>query len=314
MNINHKALVKGTLSSDAFVMVNKKLALRLGFLEAGLLGELVSRHGLVESKYEFFEDGKNGDWFYYTQKTCEEQLGMKRTQYENAIKLLEKENIISHKRVGNPYRKYYLIHWDRIVELQNAAPPESGSSKPTTNNSEPKKAEKPHHDQYVGNLHTGLQETNILDCMKPTSFLTNNNNYIKPSNNKDSKPLTLSEEIYQLNLPLNLRKKLETFREQILGLNFDICELERFYNKFEWIKENCPKEEFDYLDQWDIESIIIYIFKNKIQVEKTTYGLLKEIAHSRLFYKKESALGSSTYDLQSHPFHYDWLNAEHPTS
>ena len=329
MEINSKMLAKTILSSKNWVQVNKVVARKIGFLEAGLLGEIIAIQGKTEEEGNFFKNGADGEWFYITQPYIEKHLGIKRTPFDSAIKKYLKYNLMIQKKKGVPSKNYYLLNWDNIIKLASEPTLPTGCGKPTTKDEEPKEVpkevpteqpkevpieiEKPLEIQPVENQHPRMLKTTNQGCRFSTPIILSNKTYTKRLN-KNPKPLTLSEEIYSLSIPLNIKKILEKNREQILGLNFDICELERFYKKFEWIKENCTKDELEYLDQWDVESIVHHIFSKKIIVTKTTYGLLKETALARLHYKKENALGSTTFSEQNMPFDYDWLNEEHPTS
>lgn len=124
---------------------------------------------------------------------------------------------------------------------------------------------------------------------------------------ENSIPYTPNDDIYNLHLPMNVRKVIEGNREKINPLNIDILEIERFYNTFSWVKENAPMDELDYINQWDFEAMLGYIFRKNIKVQLTTYGLLKEIAFTRIFYKKENAeIIEKVNEPTGHMF-YNWL-------
>jgi hypothetical protein len=127
----------------------------------------------------------------------------------------------------------------------------------------------------------------------PVVSNTNENNKKESNTNyiiNNPKPYTLSEQIENLALPMTIKKMVEGNREKILKLNLDLLEIERFYNTFEWIKPLATKDEIDYLNQWEFERIIYYIFKENIEVEKTTYGMLKQLVYTKLHFKRENAL------------------------
>ena len=116
--MNYQNLVLGTLSNDAFVLVNKKLAKKVGFIEAGLLGELIATYKIVRegvNDYSFFKDGLEGDWFYLTQPTVEKRLGILRREHDTAIKKLVKNGVIQKKQKGIPAKGYYLLNWEKIA-------------------------------------------------------------------------------------------------------------------------------------------------------------------------------------------------------
>jgi DNA-binding Lrp family transcriptional regulator len=175
--MNYKNYVIGTLSQDAFVMVNKNLARKIGFVEAGLLAELIFTHKYAEQQKWFFEDGSKGDWFYLTQAKVQEELGIKRTEHENAIKKLVKFGIILKKKMGLPSKNYYLINWKVIVDIVDSVdnsgetPPEPA---PQTDCRKPA-------NKSGGNLRTRVEETCELDSRKPTSIHINKNDLEKES-------------------------------------------------------------------------------------------------------------------------------------
>lgn len=115
---------------------------------------------------------------------------------------------------------------------------------------------------------------------------------IQTNKTLNPKPLTLSEQIENLALPIPIKKLVEGNREKILKLNLDLSEIEKFYNTFEWIDPLASKDDIEHLNQWEFESIIYYIFKENVAVEKTTYGMLKQMAYTKLHFKRENALNS----------------------
>jgi hypothetical protein len=114
---NAENLILGTLSQDSFVMVNKKLSRKLGFIEAGILGEMLFIYRSCKESNSFYDNGKQGNWFYITQPYIEKNLGIKRRMFDTAIKNLLKFGIFEQKKLGLPAKNHYLINWDRIVEV-----------------------------------------------------------------------------------------------------------------------------------------------------------------------------------------------------
>lgn len=118
-------MVQGILSKDAFVMVNKRLARFAGFVEAGILGEMIATHGMCENKipmsngkhYDFFKGGQDGEWFYLTQPAIEANLGIKRRQHDKAIENLIELNLIQKEQKGLPAKSHYLINFDLIFDI-----------------------------------------------------------------------------------------------------------------------------------------------------------------------------------------------------
>lgn len=179
--MNYKALVIGTLSQDSFVSVNKRLAKRLGFVEAGLLAELIFTHKGVAQNQAFFDEGKQGEWFFLTQAKVEEELGIKRREHENAIKKLVAAEVIYKKQMGLPAKSYYVINWRKIVDIvdnSDETPPEPAPQSDCT-----KRTNKDER-----NVQTGMDETYKQESTKGTSIHINKKKLeekeIKKINNK----------------------------------------------------------------------------------------------------------------------------------
>ena len=115
--INYENLAIGTLSNDAFAMVNKKLAREIGFVEAGLLSEIISTYRYVKENYDFSEGGEKGPWFYLLVETVTERIGMSKDIQLTAVKNLVKSGVIESKRMGLPASRHFLINWEKIVEI-----------------------------------------------------------------------------------------------------------------------------------------------------------------------------------------------------
>lgn len=161
--MNYKALVIGTLSQDSFVSVNKKLAKQLGFVEAGLLSELIFTYKGVRENKAFFDEGKQGEWFYLTQAKVEEQLGLKRREHENAVKNLAAASVIFKKKMGLPAKSYYLINWEKIGELLSEEAPEPAPQSDCTKRT----------NKDGRNVQTGLDETYKQDSTECTTIHIN---------------------------------------------------------------------------------------------------------------------------------------------
>lgn len=228
--MNFENYVIGTLSQDAFVMVNKKLAKQLGFVEAGLLAELIFTHKQAKQENAFFEQGEKGPWFYLTQAKVEERLGMKRREHETAIKNLAKDLVIKKKRMGLPAKNYYQINWEKIVEKLEENDPEP--------------APLPHCTKRTikegRNVQTGLDETYNQDRTKHPFIHINKKNLEKQDIKTSNKNLVNKE---LNNLSKNSLSKLDLT---------DIAN--EFYSEFavgRWGK----KQWFNLIDQYTTEII-----------------------------------------------------------
>lgn len=120
-----EAVVINILGDDSFVLVNKKLSVRLGFVEAGLLGEMISWYKYCKKEKKFFKGGEKGPWFYLTQPYVEANIGIRRDGFDSAVKKLVAEKIVIKKRMGLPAKNYYQLNWDKIVEFLADEPVET---------------------------------------------------------------------------------------------------------------------------------------------------------------------------------------------
>lgn len=103
---------------------------------------------------------------------------------------------------------------------------------------------------------------------------------------KDLKPKTLNleQKISELRLPNILIDNLQAFRSKVEGLNFNIYDLERFYLQSRMVKDYAESHE-PFLNQYDMDRMLKYIFREEIEIQKTTYGLLKNLSNAFLYNK-----------------------------
>ncbi len=170
-----KNLVRGVISTDAFVQVNKKISRRIGFIEAGILGELIATHRWAEQENRFFENGEKGEWFYLTQPTIEQRFGIKRREHDTAIKNLVKFKVIEKKRLGVPAKSFYMLIWENIEEILYKSDDEPLIQSDCTKRT----------NKDVQNVQTRVDETYKLDVTKRIPIKKNYKNNIIKTNNKN---------------------------------------------------------------------------------------------------------------------------------
>ena len=100
------------LRADGSIVVNKKLARKIGLNEAVILSELISRFKWHQSKGE-----DKSDWFYCTKDTLEEQTSLNRYYQDKAINSLKELGLIDKKTTGMPARRYFKIITKKVLEL-----------------------------------------------------------------------------------------------------------------------------------------------------------------------------------------------------
>ena len=104
--------MKHLLSSTAFLIVNKRLAKRVGLKAAVLLADLIS-------KEQYFIDNQNliEGYFYNTETNIFKDTTLSPYQQRKALKTLKKENLIETKRMGVPAKIYYKINEELVVKF-----------------------------------------------------------------------------------------------------------------------------------------------------------------------------------------------------
>lgn len=165
------------LGQDAFWMINKDLAKKVGIEAALILSDLIS-------KYEYFEglgqlkkyDGES--YFYYTTESIKEETTLGRRSQDAGIKILIEKCLIKTLVKGTPAKKHFTILEDNILKLL-IEKDVSECTNSTNNNSQ--------------SVQTGLYETDKLECTKRTNSNKNRlnriNKDIKESDSKNHTPL-----------------------------------------------------------------------------------------------------------------------------
>ena len=102
--------MKNLLSSTAFLVVNKRLAKRVGLKEAILLADLIS-------KEQYFIDNQtiNDGWFFNTSNNIERDTTLTNYQQKKAIKNLEKFEFIQTELKGMPATLHFKILENKIL-------------------------------------------------------------------------------------------------------------------------------------------------------------------------------------------------------
>ena len=102
------------IGSRNYIVLNKHLIKLLGFVEAGLLGELASEHNY------WLEQGKLQDgWFYSTVENIENNLGLSKYEQSKALKKLQAMGFVDFKLKGLPARRYIRIYEENLEKALN---------------------------------------------------------------------------------------------------------------------------------------------------------------------------------------------------
>jgi hypothetical protein len=102
--------MKHLLSSTAFLVVNKKLAKKIGLHETVLLADLISKEEYF-TENQLLIDG----WFFNTSKNIEKDTTLTTYQQRRCIKKLEDLEIIETKVFGIPAKQHFRISENKFV-------------------------------------------------------------------------------------------------------------------------------------------------------------------------------------------------------
>ena len=103
----------GLLSTDGYIITNKKLAKLYGTDAAILIGELCAEHCYYSKTNNLTEDGG----FYSTQDNIEANTTLNSYAQRKAMKVLQDANIVKVKRIGLPARNYYYINNEQLLNI-----------------------------------------------------------------------------------------------------------------------------------------------------------------------------------------------------
>lgn len=98
---------------ENFIGVRRHIAITIGFIEAGILGELEAERKYWRKKNNLIDDM----WFFSTVENMEAQTGIKRDVQSRVFKKLEKLGLIETRRFGLPARRYIRINSQKVKEV-----------------------------------------------------------------------------------------------------------------------------------------------------------------------------------------------------
>lgn len=156
--------MKHLLSSTSFIIVNKKLAKRVGLKEAILLADLISKE-----QYFIDNDTMNNGWFFNTAKNIEKDTTLSRHKQSIAIKNLIKKGFIKTKLMGVPATLHF-----KIIEIK-----------------------------ITNFLKTGIKKSAILD-VKEVETNNNKEIIINNKKNMNTRAQEFTEEVFMSNLSSEL--------------------------------------------------------------------------------------------------------------
>jgi hypothetical protein len=111
--MDYKEICRGTLTREAFLIVNKKLMKEVGIEEAVFLSDLISKEAYFEENKTLGEDG----YFWNTQSNIKETTGLAFHKQTDIIKKLKEKNLLFVKSKGLPAKNYFKINYEGIVKV-----------------------------------------------------------------------------------------------------------------------------------------------------------------------------------------------------
>lgn len=113
--MNSKLFALEILSSESYLVVNKKLIKQFGPDTAIFLSNLIDKYKYFQDKQILIEDG-----FYITHQKLIEEYGFTVRSIRNCKTTLKAKGIIEIKLIGVPSKEYYYINWEEL--LNNISP------------------------------------------------------------------------------------------------------------------------------------------------------------------------------------------------
>jgi len=112
--MNSKSFALEILSSESYLVVNKKLIKQFGPDTAIFISNLIDKYKYFQDKQILVEDG-----FYITHKKLIEEYGFTDRGIRNCKTTLKSKGIIETKLIGIPPKEYYYIDWEKLVQIMN---------------------------------------------------------------------------------------------------------------------------------------------------------------------------------------------------
>ena len=109
--MNSKLFALEILSSESYLVVNKKLIKQFGPDTAIFLSNLIDKYKYFQDKQILIEDG-----FYITHKKLIEEYGFTDRGIRNCKTSLKTKGLIETKLIGIPPKEYYYINWEELIK------------------------------------------------------------------------------------------------------------------------------------------------------------------------------------------------------
>jgi hypothetical protein len=195
-------MITDLLSTDGFIIYNKKLARTIGTNPAILLGYLCS-------EYNFYSNNERLDngMFFCTREKIKYNTGLTETEQRTAIKKLKESGIIETELKGMPSKTYYKINESNIFSVLSS---EESSQQDLRNP----------HNKTLENLTTRPKESSQQDLRNPhTNNNINNNLKQNTKDNIDTKIESIEKKCLEYDLEDEVIELLSRFFRNLLEDN-----------------------------------------------------------------------------------------------
>ncbi len=213
--------MKNLLSSTAFLVVNKRLAKRVGLKEAILLADLIS-------KEQYFIDNQtiNDGWFFNTSNNIERDTTLTNYQQKKAIKNLEKFEFIQTELKGMPATLHFKILENKILNYLKTSFKETSKQdlkKLETNNNKTIRINNKPSIKEIENY--CLERNNNIDAEQFYDFYESKNWYVGKNKMKDWRACirTWEKRNKKTKTTSKIDKQLDTYQKaiQIVNNNYE---------------------------------------------------------------------------------------------
>ena len=103
------------LAGNNYFIYNKDIAKNMGTDVAIILGLLCNRYNYYQKENKLIIID-NKEYFYCTRETIYDETALKESIQRRAMKILEDNTILEHKKIGIPSKNYYYINQEKLLE------------------------------------------------------------------------------------------------------------------------------------------------------------------------------------------------------
>lgn len=217
------------LRSDGSIVINKRLAHKIGLDETIIYTELASQYIFWASRNGLHNDSgkqdENGTWFFCTVEKLEAHTTIKKGRQQRAIDSLSKMGLVETKKMGLPAKRFFRLT-DAIKAVLFDDADKSAQNEPTdnTNVSEVENENKPRGYQSAQNEPTSKTISSELD--EPFCATINNifiNNEFNNLEEEESAQLSALISAYKDSIDSKMTKTIEkSLYEWSKELSFDV--------------------------------------------------------------------------------------------